>query len=239
VNIYIIEALVLIGAFLSICAFIISLRNLFKTKKKIFNLTSKVFNKVVTVDDLGIIEGKINDLSDVFVPCHRVDAPKGSMMEAVKINMKRGVRYTFLVSPENYTRSEKTYYQYFLAIAKTVSWESQGIFSINDLIRIRPLKERWSFKPHIFYKTKEDDNGIEATIVYRGDIQDVGLANNYTLLNPEDAIMAYSFLVNDVQWLEGDKEYSSKLFSLEREEFIDYGKFTDRYLDEFYSKLNI
>ncbi len=216
-----------IGTFFSALAFVYSLARLKKRKSSLAKITSNdpsvyFLKKTISRDELGVIEASIKNLSDIFVPCERVDKPKGTLLEAVESNMNRGVRYTFLVSPDNYYVSEGTYYQYFLAVAKSVSWKSKNL-CFDDLIRIRPLRKEWQFYPHIFYKTEEDSNGLEATIVYRGNEKGVGLCKNYTLLDPDDAIMSYHYLMESaVIWSDKDKEIFKLIFSVEENEFVEH-----------------
>ena len=138
-------------------------------------------------------------------------------MDAVRFNMKRGVKYTFLVSPDNFEKSKETYFMFFESIAREITWNLH--INVDDIVRIRPLKDLWIHPPIIYYKTKEDQKGIEGTLVYMGDRKGVGLARYYSLLPPEMSLIFYGYLVNNVVWSENDDEIKS-VFSLTYEEFV-------------------
>jgi hypothetical protein len=180
--------------------------------------THKLLPSEINTDELGQIERRITDLCDVFVPCHQVEQPRGSLLEAVEYNMKRGVRYTFLVSQSQYKTEKEKYFRIFHAIAEVVSktQKEKDLIQIENLVRIRPLRTEWKNYPFVFYKTKEDSKNIEATIVYRGIERDRGICSAYRLVEPELAPTIYALLVNSTDWDTTREE----LFTLKPDEFI-------------------
>ena len=173
--------------------------------------------KKVKASFIANLEREVPNLTDVLVPLHVIDMPKGAFLEAVRHNMKRGVKYTFLVSPDNFEKSKETYFQFFQSIAKEITWDLS--VEVEDIVRIRPLKDKWIHPPIIYYKTQEDERGIEGTLVYMGDQKGVGLARFYSLLPPATSLIFYGYLVNNVAWSENDDEIK-EVFSLTYEEFV-------------------
>jgi hypothetical protein len=201
------------GAALSFLVFILSILKAINNRKL---LIIKSLPSDISVNELGKIESSIRDLCDVFVPCHQVERPHGLLLEAVESNMKRGVRYTFLVSQSRYSSEKDRYFRIFQAIAEMVVKEIGGISSLENLIRIRPLRGEWLNYPYVFYKTKKDINDLEATIVYRGTEEQRGICKAYKLVDSEIAPTIYSLLVNSTDW----DEEMAKLFTLTKNEFI-------------------
>lgn len=208
------DALCWFGASLSALAVLLTARSLIQAHRR---RSLPILPSIIDRDQLGQIEGRISDLSDVVVPCDMVERPVGALLDAVEHNMMRNVRYTFLVSQSKYESEKDSYFRIFKAIAEVVA-KSIRIPShqIENLIRIRPLRGEWNNFPFVFYKAKADVHNIEATIVYRGTERQRGICNTYRLVEPDLATTIYKLLVNSTEW---DVELNNAL-SLVPEEFF-------------------
>ncbi len=142
----------------------------------------------ITAHELGEIEKNIKGLIRVIVAAHRVEEPSNALRQAVKQNLKNNIEYHFLVSQEHAQSELDGWVLMFLAIAKVVLTKAGSRRTPQSLVRISNLKYPWRDTPYVFYQTKTS-NGQLATVAFRGNEIDEGIADKYTRL---PGWMAYS-----------------------------------------------
>ena len=135
----------------------------------------------ITAADLGTIEANITGLIRVIVAAHQVEEPKEGLREAVKKNLANNVEYHFLVSKCHAESEIDGWVRLFLAMAHVVQKRAGSPYSPHDLIRISSLSYDWRDTPYLFYQT-ETSSGELATIAFRGNQTDEGIAERYTRL---------------------------------------------------------
>lgn len=135
----------------------------------------------ISVHDLGKIEGNIQGLIRVIVPAHRVEEPSDALRQAVKKNLEAGVEYHFLVSKEHAESELDGWVLMFLSIARVVLKRKGSATTPDSLVYISNLSYSWRDTPYIFYQT-ETAVGQLATIAFRGNQVDEGIAERYTRL---------------------------------------------------------
>lgn len=148
--------------------------------------------KVLTLNEFGLVERDFPGLSEVIVVCHMVEDPDSSLREAVIDNFKEGVRYQFCVSRSNYKAAQRAYEEYFRSIFQIAKSEC-GVQSdaeicdlnFDDLFRISPLRSEWSAWPYVFYVSVDAD-GQTGVAGYRGDQRKEGIAEHYVQLRPTE-----------------------------------------------------
>lgn len=140
--------------------------------------------KPISVHQVGLIEGNINDLVQVIVAAHQVERPTNALYAAVERNFERGVQYTFLISRSRAEQEIDGYYRIFRAIAHIVISRTRSSFKVEDLVTIRRLSFDWRDTPYIFYQAKAT-NGQLATVALRGSQKYEGIAESYQRLPQE------------------------------------------------------
>lgn len=135
----------------------------------------------ITAHKLGEIEGNIKGLVRVIIAAHRVEEPTNALRQAVKKNLESNVEYRFLVSQSHAESEIDGWIRMFLAIAHVVLKRTGSELEPADLVRISNLQYDWRDTPYVFYQT-ETSNGKMATIAFRGDETDEGIAKRYTRL---------------------------------------------------------
>lgn len=145
--------------------------------------------RTISVDQLGIIEANVGDLTQVVVLCDRIEDPHGSLRDAVIRNFEDGVRYLFVISPT--PADEKARRQeYFTAL-----WTAAGrgsvehLRSLTELFTVQEIDGRYTQNPYVFYIYEE--NKIFA---YRGVDKSEGITDTYELLTDETTSNMYAIL---------------------------------------------
>jgi hypothetical protein len=142
----------------------------------------------LSIKELGVYEAQLPSLTRAIIVAHRIEAPKDSLHEAVKRNIKRGVKYTFLVSPSRYKENKELGFLYFETIAKMAIQEDHKDFVLSDVIEIRPLTFEWEDAPYIFYEVNEKDRpGVLHVLAVKGNQDREGIAEGYTEVHPASA----------------------------------------------------
>jgi uncharacterized caspase-like protein len=195
------------------------------------NLASKKILQPINLDELGEIEKDIQTLSDIIIACNQVENPEGSLLTAVQENMKRGVRYTFLISKKSFLEdeSQEDYLGVFKAIARATQRSNREPIEIEKLVRIKPLTIDWNYHPYVFYKTKKNQNSYEATTVYRGNEERRGICKKYFPLEREVAPVVYNLLELAVDW---NEKVRGEIMSIEPKEFIGNESFKKQFLPD-------
>lgn len=143
---------------------------------------------VLSVKDLGILEGSLKDLSQVVVVADHVEAPSDALRQAVEKNLARGVQYRFLISQSKAADELDGYYQLFEALAK-IARKRSGT-DVRELVNIQQLPYDWVETPYIFYRlpAQESPDSFRYVAV-RGNQRYEGIADFYSYLEPEYAHM--------------------------------------------------
>jgi hypothetical protein len=179
------------------------------------------------LEDMSALENDINDLSDVIIVCHQIEEPEGKLLNAVKKNLSRGVRYTFLVSKDCYQLEVNRYFQFFVTTASILSETLATPIRVRELVRIRPLRMNWNDSPYIFYRAKKEDDSL-ATIVFKGDEMNQGICEVYNLIDPSIAPTIYNLLMESVDWQE---EIQDQRFTVPNRSFIRPEEFEEEFLE--------
>jgi hypothetical protein len=180
------------------------------------------------LEDMSALEKSINNLSDVIIVCHQIEEPKGELLNAVKENLSRGVRYTFLVSRDCYQLEKNRYFQFFVTTANILSETLATPIKVRDLVRIKPLRTNWNDSPYIFYKARKGDDSL-LTIVFRGDEMNQGICEVYNLIDPSVAPAIYNLLVSSVDWQEAIQE---QRFIVSNRSFVTSEEFEEEFLQK-------
>lgn len=171
-------------------------------------------------DEVGLIERDIEYLEDVIVLADRIEEPTltGLIRAALLDNFMEGVRYTFIISPENYETTSERFYEYYRALIK-VAAGTQGakISGDEDLCHILSFRFERQDYPYIFYKFQGLGHGDEV-IAFRGDEIGRGIANEYRRLEPE---VAYSVLTMALHATKFDREEDKQHLVLTDERFSE------------------
>ena len=92
----------------------------------------------LTTEELGDMEGRIKNLKEVIVIADNIEEPTSKLYDAVKNNLERNVKYTFLISKKNFNKQLESYFSIFEAIAKAKNLE-------HFLHRRRLGGDRWGY----------------------------------------------------------------------------------------------
>ncbi len=141
---------------------------------------------LLTVDDLGRLEATLPSLVRVIVIADHVEDPQDELRAAVEANFRRGVQYLFLVARSKAVKESNRYYRIFKTLAEIAADEA-GIPGTIPLVDIQALPSEWPRPPFIFYEIRE--NGATRFIAVRGNQLREGIADFYTLINPDYAHM--------------------------------------------------
>ncbi len=131
----------------------------------------------LTAEQLGYLEGKIKDLKEVIVIADNIEEPTSKLYNAVKINLERNVKYTFLISKKNYSNQLDSYYSIFRAIAKSKN--------LDHLVEIKSLDLFWNEFPCIFYRISSEIE--DYYLAYLGNEKKEGIAEAYDFISPRMA----------------------------------------------------
>lgn len=135
----------------------------------------------ITAHRLGEIEGAIKGLVRVIIAAHRVEDPTGTLRQAVKKRLASNVEYHFLISKSHAKTEVDGWIHSFRAIAHVRLKEVGSELKPADLVRISNLQYDWRDTPYVFYQT-ETSNGKMATIAFRGNQTNEGIAEKYVRL---------------------------------------------------------
>ena len=150
---------------------------------------------VLNVNALGQLEGSLTDLQQVLVVADHVEDPRDELRRAVERNLKRGVKYQFLVSQSKAQQELKGYYRIFEVLAQIVSSRS---VQAGDLVTIQQLPYDWVEVPYVFYQVQ--DRSLPSGIRYiaiRGNQRREGIADFYTFVESDYAHMVARGILSD------------------------------------------
>lgn len=150
---------------------------------------SSISDQRISVEDLGGIELRLQNLKRVLVVANKIERPEGSLARAVESNFKKGVDYLFLISRSKAATEKTRYYKLFEAYASMSGAD-------NSLLDIKALPFEWDDYPIIFYQTR-DTKGILATIAFRGTELREGIAEYYQRVPAEYAHTIATTLLSD------------------------------------------
>mgnify|MGYP003434034837 FL=1 len=137
-------------------------------------------NRHLSVKELGLIEGRIADLNEVIVIADRIEEPIHELYSSVKENLKKGVKYIFLISEHKYENEKNSYWKIFQAIGEAVKHN----YKIENHIEIYSLNFDWEDYPYVFYRYKDADTNKQKAFAYMGTQLREGIADEYELINP-------------------------------------------------------
>lgn len=138
------------------------------------------FRGLVSVHELGIIEGSLPSLRQVLVVADHVEPPTDELRKAVEANFKRGVKYVFLISKSNADEEVSGYFGIFLAIAGMVQARQHTKKPITDFVEIKKLAHNWLDYPIIFYEVGSGPSGEDSSwFAYEGTDRKNGIADFY------------------------------------------------------------
>jgi len=146
------------------------------------------FPNFILEKNLGKLEGNIKHLKEVIVVANTIEEPQHKLREAVTANFLKGIKYTFVISDNNYDDEFEKYVLIFEPLAKlSLRKKSEaGITNLSNILQIQRLNEKWYTFPYIFYKIQGANNS-EIIHAYRGVEIGEGIAKAYELLKPEIA----------------------------------------------------
>jgi hypothetical protein len=137
----------------------------------------------ILAEELGEIEGSLPGLLSVTVVAHRIEDPSDNvkLQQAVVKNLRKKIKYEFLISPSNAISERLGYYQIF----KVYVEQSFPDMPTNNLVSISSLAQEWNDYPYVFYTIEA--KGKHYTIAYRGTQSQEGIANEYQLVDKNNA----------------------------------------------------
>lgn len=139
---------------------------------KFWNAPIRKVNESISKEDLGLLEGTISSLEEVIIISDIVEEPTEKLYSSVVSNLKRNVKYTFIISKSKYNTEQNSYFQIFKAIAHSNN--------LKNAVVIKPLNIEWNNFPCIFYKLS---NGY--VFAYMGNEQREGIAEGYDFVGPQ------------------------------------------------------
>lgn len=132
---------------------------------------------------LGKVEGNNNMLKEVVVVAHQIEEPNGGLLESVKSNFRKKVIYRFIISHSSYEEEKEKYIRVFQGYAQAESPEGTNY---DSLVKLHKMNDAWSDVPYIFYRC-ESGGEKEFIFGYRGSQLNEGIADNYVLMEPQQA----------------------------------------------------
>ena len=145
---------------------------------KYWNAPILKVNENISEAELGVLEGKIKDLSEVIVIADIIEKPTKFLFESVVNNLNRQVKYKFLISKSSFQKEKTKYFKIFEAIAQSEN--------VDNLVEINPLRIDWEHYPCIFYKLKNGN-----VFAFMGNEKKEGIAGGYDFVGPN---MAFNLL---------------------------------------------
>lgn len=139
---------------------------------KFWSAPIRKVNESISKKDLGLLEGTISSLEEIIIISDIIEEPTELLYKSVVSNLKRNVKYTFIISKSKYETEQNKYFQIFKAIANSNNLTSSVI--------IKPLNIEWNNFPCIFYKLT---NGY--VFAFMGNEQREGIAEGYDFVGPQ------------------------------------------------------
>jgi hypothetical protein len=133
--------------------------------------------------DVAIIERDIRALRAVVIISDTVDFPEHLLLDAVYDNLSQCVSYFFYVSPQNVEKSRQTILPLFEGIAQTIKSQVGSAGKVVVGSSGVPLGDF----PYIFYIYKVNDRDHMSVVAFRGHTKNVGIADQYTMIDPDAA----------------------------------------------------
>ena len=138
----------------------------------------------IDLSELAKYEGNIKNLKEIIIICDRLEEPTGALFEAVKSNFKKGAKYNFIISKNNFHK-QTNICNFFDSVAKNfTTHDYQQVF-------LHPLNFDWHGVPNVFYKYYDEETSTSKIFAYEGDMAKEGISNTYKLINPS---MAFNLL---------------------------------------------
>jgi hypothetical protein len=139
---------------------------------KFWNAPIRKVYESISKMDLGLLEGSISSLEEIIIISDVIEEPTESLYKSVVSNLKRNVKYKFIVSKSKYDTERNKYFQIFKAIAKSNN--------LTNSVMISSLEIEWNNFPCIFYKLT---NGY--VFAFMGNEQKEGIAEGYDFVGPQ------------------------------------------------------
>lgn len=148
----------------------------------------KGLQRLLTVNDLGRLEGTLPNLNRVIVIADHVEDPQDELRDAVKANFQRGVQYLFLVSKSKAPKEVRGFFRIFEVLAGVIT-DNLGDHALraDQLVKIQSLPYDWPTFPYIFYEL--DTKSESRFLAIRGNQLKEGIAEFYTPVEPAYAHM--------------------------------------------------
>jgi hypothetical protein len=161
------------------------------------NLAGNDLSEPVRLESLANFEKDLPPGSVVTVLAHTIDEPQDALRAAVQDNFQQGIKYIFLVSKSEFSRSIAEHHEFFEAIyviarrIAPVRGSNAQIkdLSFDELFAIHALAGEWTSWPYVLYRIPSG-NGKFNIVVFRGNQRKEGIAEQYVQL---DAIEAEAF----------------------------------------------
>lgn len=134
----------------------------------------------LTVKELGLIEGGISNLNEVIVIADRIEEPTNELYYSVKENLKKGIKYIFLISEHKFEKEKNSYWKIFQAIGEAVKHN----YKIENALEIYSLNFDWEDYPYVFYRFTDTETKKQKAFAYMGTQLREGIADEYELINP-------------------------------------------------------
>lgn len=139
---------------------------------------------------IALIEKDLDDLTDVYVICHRITQPNADFRSAVINKLMQRVHYHFYVSKSSYEKEHDNrfflkYFQACISIAETECTDDTDR-DFSKLFSFASLPIEWNDYPYMFYLYKDTD-GVDRLLSFRGTKKGVGLAPEYESLDIKSA----------------------------------------------------
>ncbi|WP_375443696.1 hypothetical protein [uncultured Fibrella sp.] len=133
---------------------------------------------ITTYNDLGIIESSLKNLKHIVIFTDYVEEPQEGLREAVKNNIQKGIKYTFIVSESNFESERDKYLSFFYKILPKVEVDAN--------LNIYGFNFEWNPPKCIFYELDHDPEDIEIHVLgYWGLGKENGVTINYAYIPDE------------------------------------------------------
>lgn len=148
----------------------------------------KSLKRVITVQELGRIEGSISKLREVIIIADNIEEPRHELYDSVLKNFKNGVKYTFIISKDRYEKEKLAYAKVFESIANVI----ESNYNLNNLFSIHSLNFEWNDYPYVFYRFVDPDLNKQKVFAYMGTQIKEGIADAYELLPPTVSLKIFN-----------------------------------------------
>lgn len=170
-------------------------------------------------------EGDLKGLTRVSVVVPRLEDPAEdpSLKTAVKANFSKNIGYLFLIAPERYESAVKGYFPVFRQYAREALEGGEETLDpdeiegqVNALVKIVPLKSKFSEFSYIFYHCKV---GMDRyALAFRGTEKNQGISKWYVTVEREIAGAVFKGIRAMISPA-GEADASSMMKDVDEDEF--------------------